>query len=334
MEYIQRYCEWNKALHKFYIENGDDEIILYVDDNVLDNIGKTSDAIKNDLMANESYTEHFLNTVITNQEHLKRLYINPTRQQFSLNSVIQNLSQTPATTHRIGINKDIIHCLPFTILILYLYARHNTEGGIKKFLQEKGQTQIGFDIIPKLWERIEKDTNGRFNASRLAEGSTQPNVGRMKFHLLVSPAQRAQYKNILRDNNLVWDEIQDDFAYFINCKVWRHLSYELKRKLEDESTRSIFESITRECNTINLNREQKAGTDIRKYLLYVYCNRLVGNTYKEYLWYKSDEPNPSYFCMSGNNLESCEPQMLYTDFENDLSHINVQYQPRAQALCV
>lgn len=332
MDYIRRYCEWNKALHRFYIENGGDEIILYVDDNVLETIGKTSDAIKNNLRANESYTEHFLNTVITSQENLRELPINPARRQFSLNSIIRNLSQTPASTHRIDIKRDIIHCLPFAILILYLYTRYKTEVGVKNFLQKNGQTQIGFDIIPQLWERIEKDTNGRFNASRLAEGATQPNVGRMKFHLLVLPAQRVQFKNILRENNLIWDEIQDDFAYFINCKVWRYLSKELKCKIEDESTRSIFESITRECNTININRKQEVGADIRKHLLYVYCNRLVGNSYKEYLWYKSDEPNPSYFCMSGNKLESSEPQMLYTDFENDLSHINVQYKPEVQTL--
>ena len=333
MDYIRRYCEWNKAIHKFYIENSnDDEIILYVDDNVLENIGKTSDAIKNDLMANESYTDHFLNTVITNEENRRRLPINPARQQFSLTRVIQNLSQTPASTRRIGVNRDIIHCLPFTILILYLYSRYNTEIGIKTYLQENGQTQFGFDIIPRLWERIEQDTNGRFNASRLAEGATQPNVGRMKFHLMVSPTQRVQYKNTLLENNLVWDDIQDDFAYFINCKVWRHLSNELKRKLEDESTRSIFESITRECNAINLNKEQEVGADVRKHLLYVYCNRLVGDTVKEYLWFKSDEPNPSYFCMSGDNLESSDPQMLYTDYENDLSHINVQYQTGVQTL--
>lgn len=49
MNAFERYCAWNAALYHYYFNNNDQQVLLYVDDDVLEEVGKSSTSITENL---------------------------------------------------------------------------------------------------------------------------------------------------------------------------------------------------------------------------------------------------------------------------------------------
>ena len=61
MNAFERYCAWNAALYHYYFNNNDQQVLLYVDDDVLEEVGKSSTSITENLNG-KTYIEHFLSS--------------------------------------------------------------------------------------------------------------------------------------------------------------------------------------------------------------------------------------------------------------------------------
>ena len=126
----ERYTAWNKALYDYYFNNeGQQEVVLYVDDDVLTEIGQNNPLIREDLK-NRSYPEHFVCSTciqINDRIFFPKITSDTNDYPSFYNLVLRSTKRRP--------RKDCIECLGFTVLLIYLYQKEGrTERSILQYL--------------------------------------------------------------------------------------------------------------------------------------------------------------------------------------------------------
>ena len=243
----KRYDAWNRALYEYYFDNNSQDVLLYVDDDVLIEIGTNNTLITGDLKG-KSYPEHFIYSTCIIKED--RIYFpKRTNDQEDYPTLYSLILRSSKFSRKEG----KIECLAFAVLMIYLYQKEGrTEREIRKFLSKKiGNEGFNFSIIDVLWRSIENNDR-RFASDLLADGAKQPYVGRLKYHLILSRKYTRAFLDVLTAHQLRWDEQQESFSNFINHKVWKYLSNDqlnvVGAALQDLTKRPFFESLVRHCN--------------------------------------------------------------------------------------
>ena len=295
----ERYSAWNKALYGYYFNNdSQQEVVLYVDDDVLTEIGQNNPLINEDL-GTKTYPQHFVfSTCIKRDDRIYFPKISSDKDDYPsfYKLVLRSTKRRP--------REHSIECLGFTVLLIYLYQKEGrTEKRISQYLARTiGDRSFSFDIIDTLWKSIENHDD-RFVSDSLADGTQQPYAGRLKYHLVLSKRYTKTFLDLLITHQLRWDEQQESFGDFINHKVWRHLSGDLLDvlgpALNDLIKRPFFESLIRHCDYSS----SSSIDGIKRDLLFVYHRKWSGGAYAESLYLRSDEPSPIYFARTKDSIQ-------------------------------
>lgn len=315
MNAFERYCAWNEALYHYYFNNNDQQVLLYVDDDVLEEVGKGSTSITEDLNG-KKYFEHFLSSTCIKRSD--RVYFPKTKNDRDdyplLYKLMERMSRIP------NIDDKICMCLPFAVMLLYLFQKGDntgkrTEQAVKAHIMSYlGQNEsFSFSVVEKLWAAIEKNGGDNFESSQLAENTSQPYVGRLKFHLVLKKRYKDDFLMVLKDNNLVWDEQRETFSDFINFRVWPYLTTSLidaiRVPIHDLAKRPYFESLVRSCHSYGDNDYFSLSTERARKLVYVYSWQENNGGIDERLWFKIDEPR-------GRFLASFHGAFVFIDEDN------------------
>lgn len=300
MNAFERYCAWNVALYHYYFNNNDQQVLLYVDDDVLEEIGKSSTSITEDLNG-KTYSEHFLSATCIKK--FDRVYFPKTSQDRDDYPLLYKLMERMSRVS--NKDNDICRCLPFAVMLLYFFQKGDNDGKrteravedhIMSYLGQK--ESFSFSVVEKLWAAIEKNGGDNFASSQIAEKSKQPYVGRLKFHLVLKKKDKDAFIIVLKNNHLVWDEQQETFSDFINFRVWPYLNSSLidaiKEPIHDLAKRPYFESLVRSCHTYEDHDYFSLTTKRANRLIYVYSWQENDGGIIERLWFKIDEPEGRY----------------------------------------
>ena len=315
MNAFERYRAWNEALYHYYFNNNDQQVLLYVDDDVLEEVGKGSPSITEDLNG-KKYFEHFLSSTCIKRSD--RVYFPKTKNDRDdyplLYKLMERMSRIP------NIDDKICMCLPFAVMLLYLFQKGDntgkrTEQAVKAHIMSYlGQNEsFSFSVVEKLWAAIEKNGGDNFESSQLAENTSQPYVGRLKFHLVLKKRYKDDFLMVLKDNNLVWDEQRETFSDFINFRVWPYLTTSLidaiRVPIHDLAKRPYFESLVRSCHSYGDSDYFSLSTERARKLVYVYSWQENNGGIDERLWFKIDEPR-------GRFLASFHGAFVFIDEDN------------------
>lgn len=315
MNAFERYRAWNEALYHYYFNNNDQQVLLYVDDDVLEEVGKGSPSITKDLNG-KKYFEHFLSSTCIKRSD--RVYFPKTKNDRDdyplLYKLMERMSRIP------NIDDKICMCLPFAVMLLYLFQKGDntgkrTEQAVKAHIMSYlGQNEsFSFSVVEKLWAAIEKNGGDNFESSQLAENTSQPYVGRLKFHLVLKKRYKDDFLMVLKDNNLVWDEQRETFSDFINFRVWPYLTTSLidaiRVPIHDLAKRPYFESLVRSCHSYGDSDYFSLSTERARKLVYVYSWQENNGGIDERLWFKIDEPR-------GRFLASFHGAFVFIDEDN------------------
>lgn len=333
MNAFERYRAWNAALYGYFFDNDDQQVLLYVDDDVLEEIGKSSPIITEDLNG-ETYSEHFLSATCIKQSD--RALFPKTNHDRTDRPLLYKLMERMSRMS--NEDADICRCLPFAVMILYFFQKGDNEGKrteravkahIMSYLGQK--ESFSFSVVEKMWAAIEKNGGENFASSQLAERSKQPYVGRLKFHLVLKKKDKDAFIKVLKNNFLVWDEQQETFSDFINFRVWPYLSSSLidaiKAPIHDFAKRPYFESLVRSCHSYEDHDSLSLTTKRANRLVYVYSWQNNGGGIVERLWFKIDEPGgrflapfqDAFFFIDEDNTDSIQESVSFKKY-----HITIE----------
>ena len=308
----KRYDAWNRALYAFYFDKESQDVVLYVDDDVLNEVGANNPLIKEDLKG-KTYPEHFIDSTCIKRSD--RIYFpkltSDRRDDLSLYNLVLRSTQFRPKPGK-------IECLAFAVLMIYLYQKGRTEIEIRQYFNSKiGNEGFTFTIIDVLWKSI-AICDRRFASESLADGAKQPYVGRLKYHLVLSRKYTKAFLEVLTAHQLRWDEQQESFSSFINYKVWKYFSKDqlnvIGTALQDSTKRPFFETLVRHCDYSSI---PVINTEVKRDLLFVYKTGWSSDVFFDSLYLRSDEPNPIYFTRSGETN-------ILVDFEDIVFHCNVR----------
>lgn len=256
------YYQWNKALYDYYFGSEVDSVVLYVDDDIIENIGREYRLPQMD----GSYLKSFLSSTIIgdyrltnmiyvlvgNSQILDTYVLRPNvdrqeRQRFldSLQNIyrehfgngVGNINDLAVLLQIItNRNKPVLSCpLYFAfMMVVILAAQHQPENqrsmheAILNYLN--GGNPFGFNagINQTLARCFAQFTNSlnRFNDAFDASNARNQNIhiGKIKYHLMLSNRERDRIQRLLYAHQLQrWDETKIPYMDIIRRYVLPHL---------------------------------------------------------------------------------------------------------------
>lgn len=274
------YFLWNDALWEYYFggNNRSEQVLLYVDDDIIRNIGRTNDAIsyrfKNELELDD-YLEFFYDSILLRsktdiknffyygltrngdprrtigEKFLQKAWIVNVEKAYS-RSIIQSsaifeFARALASIRELGFNHKC-PCFSYVIFLILEYGRSRSYNGVITRLRElSGLNNADIDAYNKfdgLFQSVEewsKDVNGipRFS-SRNIRGE-QELVGVLRYHLVLNRAEATQLQDALYKYNVEWDESETTYKDLVYNHVLPIITHpEIKNALRKTENYSFF----------------------------------------------------------------------------------------------
>lgn len=229
LDTIEKYKQWNNALFKKFFPQGQEDAVLYIDDSIVEEVGKN---ICNPENGNE-WGEKFLSaTLVSNETFLK--IINPRPTEDALNSlIIGDVSKILKAKTWENLLENLQHfkfrdknypAYPayFGLLcaIIYIASKkginhRNISSECAKYLGTK-ESKLG-KKINIFFQKLHEDVPS-FNANRMICGE-QSNMSRLKFHIILKKENREEFTRFLEVNDLKWEEYETYESYINNILV-------------------------------------------------------------------------------------------------------------------
>ena len=236
MSVIIKYKEWNRALWHYFFPNEDSNPILYVDSTIIKEIGIGNLIEKSE---GSDYSQDFLASCL-----LSTAQIGEFCREWSLNQGNKNVPSCgnwagfATSLQNLVLNYTdeygkVIEKIPayFGVLCSIMYlactfgADHKSiKNGARPFLGESYNGKVGELIDDLLWSLYCDRPSFRFDD--MICGS-QRNMGRIKFHTILKPGERADLIDFLEINNLEWG--YESYSDFINFRLIPALNSAKKR---------------------------------------------------------------------------------------------------------
>ena len=283
MEYNDIYNDyflWNDALWEYYFggDNPSEQVLLYVDDDIIRNIGCTNDAIsyrfKNELELDD-YLEFFYDSILLRsktdiknffyygltrngepertigEEFLQKVWIDNVERAYSRNiiqsSAIFEFARALASIRELGFNHKC-PCFSYVIFLILEYGRFRSYNGVITRLRKlSGLENADIDAYNKFdglflsVEEWSKDVNGipRFS-SRNIRGE-QELVGVLRYHLVLNRAEMTKIQDALYKYNVEWDESETTYKDLVYNHVLPIITHpEIKNALRKTENYSFF----------------------------------------------------------------------------------------------
>ena len=273
------YFLWNDALWEYYFggNNTSEQVLLYVDDDIIRNIGCSNDPIRgrfeNELELDD-YLEFFYDSILLksktdvfnffyygqarngdpkrmiNEEFLGQARIDNAlgayRRQETQSTAIFEFARALASI----LDSRFTHkcpCLSYVVFLILAYSRKRTYNELISILREKSGLQNA-NILPEqfmeLFRSVEewsKDNNGipRFYADRIR--GYQEFAGVLRYHLVLNRAEAIELQDALYKYNVEWDESETTYKDLVYNRVMPIITHdEIKNALRRTENYSFF----------------------------------------------------------------------------------------------
>lgn len=273
------YFLWNDALWEYYFggNNRSEQVLLYVSDDIIRNIGCSNDAIR-DRLENEleldDYLEFFYDSILLRSSDdvrnffycgltrngdprraISEVFLGQARIDNALSAYRRQETQTTAIFEFARALASIqdqrfphkCPCLSYVVFLILAYSENRTYDGLISILREKSGLPNA-NILPEqfmeLFRSVEewsKDNDGipRFYADRIR--GNQEFVGVLRYHLVLNRAEATQLQDALYKYNVEWDESETTYKDLIYNRVLPIITHpEIKNALRKTENYSFF----------------------------------------------------------------------------------------------
>ncbi len=285
MNELELYKKWNDAFYDFYFGNNQDNVVLYVDNEIINRIGHEIDP------EDEDPIESFFYTVLMGREERGSF-----AEQFNRNTgvflvvddVKRNnifyLAQELAEKSNNPRNQYLrLPCLNYLVFIIYAFQYglederaerpqwSQVSDVINYFLEETISTTDRSTTVELLFQAVSRN-QANFD-SNLKSGE-QPYVGRIKYQFVLNNAERRLLYDIMDSHQLRWDEDRIGYAEFANRNILPYLNgnrySSLREKIIDPNNNVFFRNIISQFDPQTHHTEEVVDRIIHGTILYIY----------------------------------------------------------------
>ena len=220
---VNEYKKWNNALWHYFFPDEESNPILYLDSTILSEIGQGAH-IRCD---GQNWEYDFLSKTLIPEDKFQRF-----RADW------RTIIGRPCASHRwdelvVFLRNESFDGIPayFAMICAIMYlactcgAKHRSiKDGARNYLGEKYRGHVGELIDDLLWALFCDRPSFRFDDMICG---TQRNMGRIRFHTILRPAEKADFIDFIEVNNLKWE--YESYSDFINLRLIPALNSANKR---------------------------------------------------------------------------------------------------------
>lgn len=291
MNELELYKQWNDAFYEHYFGEEKDNIILYVDYDLICSIGHQIDPSDNNPL--ESFFSIVLMSSCKRREFARSINDQTTNRDscgfiLFLDDIEDNnifyLARELAEKGNTPRNKYIkLPCLNYLVFIIYAFQYGKDEVRAAnpqwKYVKETidfylGETISSVDIgstVNSLFSAV-SSTQPNFDSNLTA--GVQPYVGRIKYQFVLNSTERHQLFDIMASHHLRWDEDRISYSEFANRNILPYLTgnrYEgLRKKILDSNNNVFFRNIISQFDPQAYHTKGNEDNRIHGTLLYIY----------------------------------------------------------------
>lgn len=205
MPNFNKYRQWNKALFSYFFPTRTEDAVLYIDGDILKQIGTKANIVK---PQNQTWEDCFLSsTLLTNETYSQfsgswtqfKGNVEVLRKVRTWDGLVEGLSE-------LKFNDDTPAYFAMLCSIMLLAS---LDGAKHADIQKRAQSYLGANyagkpgqLVDTLLQQLHKDIP-YFNADNMLCG-TQRNMSRMKYHLVLKKELRDDFIDLLEIYNLKW----------------------------------------------------------------------------------------------------------------------------------
>lgn len=296
---INDYIQWNKALWLYFFSEGTENPIIYLDENIIREIGKTSGIEVSDY----DYEQDFLSKTLLNSEKVRKFLGEWRSRTGSKNDCERDLSRCVFKDLVLFLIEKELEGMSSNESNSYIkYSTHKKSGMIpayfgmlcaimyvackagpnhkyikdfaKKYLGEKYNDKVG-ELIDYLFKKLHQDVV-TFDSDRMVCGQ-QRHMSRIKFHTLLKPSERKDFIDFIEINNLKWE--YEQYHEFINNIFIPALNRADKRQYIDLVTKKEYIPYVKSIlqSDLNFGKEKTETENVRQIIDVVWKYELYFN---------------------------------------------------------
>lgn len=284
MTELELYKQWNDAFYDHFFGGGRDDVILYVDNEIINEIGHRLDPEDDDPI------NTFFTTVLMYPEERRTF-----ARDISINCGFTLVQDDIRNNNIFYLAKELaergnnprnnflrLPCLNFLVFIIYTF-----QYGLEDERAEHPQWHLVSDVINHyLGENITNDraatveqlfravSNSQPNFDSNLKTGEQPYVGRIKYQFVLNSTERRQLFDIMASHKLKWEEDRIGYAEFANRNILPYLTgnrYEgLRKKILESNNNIFFRNIISQFDPEECYTKGNGDNRIHGTLLYIY----------------------------------------------------------------
>ena len=285
MKELELYKQWNDAFYEHYFGEERDNIILYVDNEIINEIGHRLDPEDDDPI------NTFFTAVLMSPEK-RRSFAREIHAEYGItlvqddivnNNIFFLAKELAEKGNNLSNNFLRLPCLNFLVFIIYTFQYGQKDERaerpqwdlvsdvIKYYLNEKIGGKERSTTVESLFKAV-SSTQANFDSNLRAD--KHPYAGRIKYQFVLSSAERRQLYDIMASHKLKWDEDRISYAEFANRNILPYLTgdrYEgLRKKILESNNNIFFRNIISQFDSHTYQTGEIEDNRIHGTLLYIY----------------------------------------------------------------
>ena len=212
---INKYCEWNSALWRYFFPSKEENAILYIDETVLTQVAEINH-IKHE--EGQDWTHQFLSCTLLSGDDFESFKLFWEDRTGDRKTLIPSARTWNSLVERLMTLKADKYPAYFAMLCAIMLLA-SLQGANHTRIKEKAREYLGEDydsnpgmLIEPLLQQLHAD-HPCFNPDRMICGS-QRHMSRIKYHLVLKKSMREDFVDFLEVNNLHWQ--YESYSFFVN----------------------------------------------------------------------------------------------------------------------
>ena len=212
---INKYCEWNSALWRYFFPSKEENAILYIDETVLTQVAEINH-IKHE--EGQDWTHQFLSCTLLSGDDFESFKLFWEDRTGDRKTLIPSARTWNSLVERLMTLKADKYPAYFAMLCAIMLLA-SLQGANHTRIKEKAREYLGEDydsnpgmLIEPLLQQLHAD-HPCFNPDRMICGS-QRHMSRIKYHLVLKKSMREYFVDFLEVNNLHWQ--YESYSFFVN----------------------------------------------------------------------------------------------------------------------
>ena len=212
---INKYCEWNSALWRYFFPTKEENTVLYIDETVLTQVAEIN-RIKHE--EGQNWTHQFLSCTLLSADEFQSFKLHWEDRTGDRKTLIPSARTWNSLVERLMPLKADGYPAYFAMLCAIMLLA-TIQGANHTQIKEKAREYLGKDyasnpgmLIDPLLQQLHAD-HPCFNPDRMICGS-QRHISRIKYHLVLKKSMREDFVDFLEVNNLHWQ--YESYSFFVN----------------------------------------------------------------------------------------------------------------------